>query len=461
MRSKLPSTPAEVLDISTRTLRLKMNIVVTLAKLLGFWDHPYKNAATDFEEMKLSDIYYWAYKSANPITRMEKGEQAADVFMTDRTVVGLPRGFETHSLLTMGAGGDLLQAEGLELSKDVLFESVADLLFDQTISYANFESPVTNQPLVKEVIGDKAAPIECSSRDQFDVLTKHKGKRFDVLNFANNHTFDMGVEGMDNTLRIFAEEGILDSGTNRKPEEYGQGRILVRQGIKLGFVSATFGLNGQPVPASERYRINVSKLLSKFVAPDLDLLKRQIDHCKSRGCDFIIASMHWGFEFEFFPRKRQVEAARALVEYGADAIFSHHPHVIQPVEYYRTRRDPNRVAVIAYSLGSLTWGYTAPHIVLGAILNLTLSKGMFESRELTYIEKARVTPVFRSAIDSGGRTLTRIEKLADHVDGRSTRHPREYIAKIKSYADLVLGEDVLSDEQLATWVEGKPSKVAA
>jgi poly-gamma-glutamate synthesis protein (capsule biosynthesis protein) len=411
--------------------------------------------------MTLPDIYYWAYKSANPVTRTEKGERAADLLLTDKSVVGLPRGFEKHSSITMGAGGDLLQAEGLELSKDVLFESVADLLFDQTIAYANFESPVTNQPLVKEVIGDKAAPIECSSREQFDVLTRHKGRRFDVLNFANNHTFDMGVEGMDNTLRIFAEEGILDSGTNRRPEEYGQGRILVREGIKLGFVSATFGLNGQPVPDRERYRINVSKLLSKFVAPDLDLLKRQIDHCKSQGCDFIIASMHWGFEFEFFPRKRQVEAARALVEYGADAIFSHHPHVIQPVEYYRTRRDPNRVAVIAYSLGSLTWGYTAPHIVLGAILNLTLSKGRFEGRELTYIDKARVTPVFRSAVDSGGRTLTRIEKLADHLDGRGNRHPREYIAKIKSYAALVLGEDVFSDEQLAESVDSKPAKVAA
>src|ERR1700687_1063327 len=101
MRSTLPSTPAEVLDISTRALRLKLNTVVTSARLFGFWEHPYKNAATDFEEMTLPDIYYWAYKSANPVTRTEKGERAADLLLTDKSVVGLPRGFEKHSSITM------------------------------------------------------------------------------------------------------------------------------------------------------------------------------------------------------------------------------------------------------------------------------------------------------------------------------------------------------------------------
>ena len=35
--------------------------------------------------------------------------------------------------------------------------------------------------------------------------------------------------------------------------------------------------------------------------------------------------------------------------------------------------------------------------------------------------------------------MTRIEKLADHIDGQSRIHPPAYIAEIKRYADLVLG----------------------
>ena len=117
------------------------------------------------------------------------GGGPADDRHTPRRVA---QGFDKHSLLTLGAAGNLLQAEGLEHSNDVLFENVAGLLFDQTVSYANFESPVTEQELKQEVISDKESPTECCSREQFDILKGHKGKRFTVLHTANNHMFDMG-----------------------------------------------------------------------------------------------------------------------------------------------------------------------------------------------------------------------------------------------------------------------------
>lgn len=446
MRSTLPSTPAEVLDISTRARRFKMNAVVKCAELFGFWDHPYKAAATSVEEMTVTDLYYWVYKCRHPITRMEKGQRLADLLKTDSSVIGLPQGFDKRSAITLGAGGDLLRSRGLEHSKDVLFEKVADLLFDRTVSYANLESPITEQALQDEVIGNRGPPIECCSRAQFETLKGHKAKTFTVLHTANNHMFDMGVEGVATTQAVFADEDILDVGTNRTPDEFATGTILIRDGVKLGFASATFGLNGHVMPEEERYRINVAKLCSTVTEPELDLLKRQIDDCEAQGCDFIIASLHWGHEFEFFPRKRQVAVAHDLVEYGADAILAHHPHVIQPVEYYRTRRDPARIAVIAYSLGSLTWGFTAPHLVLSAILTLTLSKGRLAGADRTYIETARVTPVFRSYTESDGKVFARIEKLADHLGGRSNAHPPGYIAEIKRYADLVLGGYELTDE---------------
>ncbi|MEO5337160.1 MAG: CapA family protein [Magnetospirillum sp. WYHS-4] len=443
MSAMLPATPIGALDISSTSLKLKMHLAVTAAKLFGFWKRPDPRAATTFEEMGLRDIFYWVYKCTHPVTRPEAGVDMAKLLMRDAGSVRLPDGFEKQATLTLGAGGDLLQAKGLAHSKDVLFESVADLLFGQTVSYANFESPITTQELKEEVISDREAPYECCSRDQFDILKGHKGKTFTVMHTANNHMFDYKVEGLETTQKVFAEEGILPVGTNATPDRYGRGRVLEIGGMKLGFAAATFGLNGHAMPDEEKFRIHHAKLSSKFADPDLDLVGRQIEDCKAQGCDFIFASLHWGWEFEFFPRRQQVEAARRLVEMGADAVLAHHPHVIQPVEYYRTRRDPDRVAVIAYSLGSLTWGYSAPHLVLSAILNLSLAKGRHQGREATYIESARVTPIFRSAADEGGRLVTRLERLADHVDGRGTRHPPAYIAEIKRLSDLVLGPEVL------------------
>lgn len=434
--SSLRGTPAEGLDISSPELMRLIVEGVAEAERSGKWLRGFQEAAADFKEMTLDDMIYWVYKTTHPVTRIEQG---ADNLLAPGGIDKLPQDFDKQTSLTLGAAGDLLQAEGLELSKNILFENIADLLFERDVSFANLESPVTQGELVKEVISDRAPPIECCNHAQFEMLTSHKGRHFSVINTSNNHMFDRGLEGIDTTQAALAAQGILDIGTNRGPEQHGKGRTLTVNGIKLGFAAAAFGLNGHQVPAEESYRINIANLLPKNGSPDLQLLKQQIDSCKEQGCDFIIASLHWGFEFELFPRRKQIDAARELIEHGADAIIAHHPHVIQPVEYYPTRRDSNRVAPIAYSLGSLTWGFTAPHLVLSLVQNLTLAKGRLNGKDITYVEKSTVTPVFRSAIDKDGQTETRLEKLSDHIDGRGTRHSQDYIAAIKGYADLVLG----------------------
>jgi poly-gamma-glutamate synthesis protein (capsule biosynthesis protein) len=146
--------------------------------------------------------------------------------------------------------------------------------------------------------------------------------------------------------------------------------------------------------------------------------------------------MHWGYEFEFFPRKKQVEIARQLVEEGADAIVCHHPHVAQPVEYYQTKRDPQRKAIIAYSLGSLTWGYSAPHLALSIVLNLELSKGHMHGRKCTYIASAKVTPVCRIYEQVEGKVITRIVKLSS-LNADKTRISSRALKRFNSLAQLI------------------------
>ncbi|MGL3210732.1 CapA family protein [Bradyrhizobium sp. BR 1433] len=247
----------------------------------------------------------------------------------------------------------------------MLFENVASALFDADISFANYELPVAEEEVARRAIGDGRTAMMCCSFAQYAALTEHRGKHFTVLNLANNHILDLGIEGVEATRGAMTQTGIVDIGAPRRPEEYGRANILAKNQIKIGFVSATFGLNAHQLPENETFRVHAARLLSKHVPTDLALLKKQIQDCKKQGCDFIMASIHWGYEFEFFPRYRQIAAAHSLIEEGVDLILGHHPHVIQPLEYYRTKRDPDRIGVIAYSLGSLTWGwYTAPHLVL-------------------------------------------------------------------------------------------------
>ncbi|WP_244840108.1 CapA family protein [Mesorhizobium sp. 131-2-5] len=408
------------------------------ALLVDYWDAPLAGAATDGAEFGFRDEVYWFYKSARPIIKPEEG--ARDLLSRrDNSVVSLPRGFEKESSLSVGVAGDLIQAEGLEQSKNVLFSNVADLLFEKDLSFANYESVVADDDIVKEALGDGRSFTMCCSKDQYSTLTQHNGKHFTVLNTANNHTFDLDLAGLVATQKLLEQDGIMNVGTPRNVDEHGRGNILTSKGIKIGFVSATFGIRRFKLPPHERHRIHVAKLCSKYVAPELELLKRQIADCKAQGCDFIVGSLHWGWEFEFFPRERQIEAAHALVEAGVDLLLGHHPHVIQPVEFYPTKRDPNRIAVIAYSLGSTTFGwFTAPHMMLSLMLDIELSKGTVDGAQRTYISGAKPIPVFRHHFMREGKLLMRIEKLVDHVAPAGKMPPS--IQKMNEYAKLVLGD---------------------
>jgi len=440
--AKLPYTPADTLDLTDQT-REEMNRVIADAKATGRWKLPSSEAATDFTEMNLEDIFYWVYKSENPITEMQGIRYHIQYLQRDSSIVKLPAGFQKHTSMTLAAVGDLLQAPGLQNSENVLYKNIADKLFHADISIANYESPVVaTEDLVPEVIGDKqGAPLECSDLAQFKVLTHHHDMHFTMLNTANNHAFDMGVEGLLNTQKILKNHGIENLGTYADPNDHGKPKIMVVNGIKIGFVSCTFGLNGheKDCTAEELKHLNIEPLLPRSGKPETGLLKMQIDDCKSQNCDFIIANIHSGFEFEMFPRDCQIDMARELAEYGVDLILGNHPHVIQPVEYISIKRDNGRIVPVAHSLGSVTWGHTAEHLVLSLIQNFTITKGTLDGKEITLVERAETTPIFRSVTYPNGEPVTRLEKLSDHVDGRSQTHDPEYINRIAQYARHVLG----------------------
>ena len=435
-----PSTPAEALEIPA-PLRIIMSVVSALADIFGFWRRPAKKAATDLPEMTLVDKLYWAYKSSRPVTRPERGTYGEHFFRQQGLSMGLPEGFVKTSGVTFGAAGDLIGVDGLEASRDVLYDEIADLIFGQDVSYASLESQVTDKEVVKEVLSDKESPIESCSVGQYNAMKGHRGRNYTILHAACNHTLDMGIEGVEATLSRLEEDTIVALGINKEPAGLGKGKIVTVKGIKIGFAAVTFGLNGKEPPRGKEYMIEVARLHPRKGRPDLVTVKRQIDSCRGQGCDLIIASLHWGYEFEFFPRRKQIEIAQALVEYGADVIIGHHPHVVQPVEYYQTARDDRRVAVIAYSLGSLTWSFSAPHLVLSAVLNLSLAKGMFRGQERTYIEKAMVTPVFRARIDSGNGEAIQMRKLYDDSIDLEDRETRQYVTEIRRFSELVFGAD--------------------
>jgi poly-gamma-glutamate synthesis protein (capsule biosynthesis protein) len=159
----------------------------------------------------------------------------------------------------------------------------------------------------------------------------------DVVSTANNHARDCGSYGVEFTLRWLARHGIYAVGTGLTPEAAREGAVLVRNGVRFGFLAYTYdqsnGNHTTPDP-----RVNV-----------MDTTKMREDVARLAGrADIVIVSMHAGDEYQRNPNRQQVEFARTALEAGACVVVGHHPHVLQPVERYRG-------GVIFYSLGNLVF----------------------------------------------------------------------------------------------------------
>ena len=48
--------------------------------------------------------------------------------------------------------------------------------------------------------------------------------------------------------------------------------------------------------------------------------------------DLVVVTIHWGMELDTTPRQDDIDRAHAMIEAGADIIFGHHPHRMQPLE---------------------------------------------------------------------------------------------------------------------------------
>lgn len=180
----------------------------------------------------------------------------------------------------------------------------------------------------------------------FTERTKHQNKKFplcgapqyakallysgiDAVNTVNNHCFDFYVEGYRDTIDALDAIGFSHFGSVYPLNKTtGQDRLLIREvkGVKIGAVGFTY-------PQDD----------------DLPLIGKRIETLREAGCALVIVSLHWGKETHPQPEGWQLKYARNVIDRGADVVWGHHPHVLQPVQFYNG-------GMILYSTGNFTFG---------------------------------------------------------------------------------------------------------
>lgn len=189
---------------------------------------------------------------------------------------------------------------------------------------------------------------------------------YTVMNVANNHAFDFGEQGLEQTIAALEHAGLQYTGRPNQVTVQKVGRIRI----------ATVGFAPYPWAAS----------LNDI--PDARRLVREAD----RLADVVVVTMHAGAEgrdrqhvrpgterFLGENRGNSVRFAHAVIDAGADLVVGSGPHVLRGVEWYKRR-------LIAYSLGNFA-GYKVFSLggVLStsAILRVTLDgDGTFETGRL-------------------------------------------------------------------------------
>lgn len=216
-----------------------------------------------------------------------------------------------------------------------LFRSVAPLLAGHEVVFGNLEGPLTDASLSPKCPKPRRGGLPCfafRTPPQYAALLAEAG--FNVVNVANNHALDFGMEGLDNTLAALDNAGIQPVGGDRV---------------------AVFTVEGKSVAvAGFSY-----SLRTRYVHPLLDLDRaREIVSLLKEEYDLVVVSFHGGAEGaramrvadaeeEFLGEDRGnvVRFARAVVDAGADLVLGHGPHVPRAIEVYRGK-------LIAYSLGN-------------------------------------------------------------------------------------------------------------
>lgn len=148
---------------------------------------------------------------------------------------------------------------------------------------------------------------------------------FDVLSLANNHIWDLGLEGLKNTINLLNENGILYCGAGLNLEEAARPAVIRKDGKTVAVYACCMydppQLLGH-VEVAGPDKPGVNPLDIERVLSDIQAAKKKYDK--------VIVMPHWGLEGSYTPIPECIDMAKRMVDAGADVIMGGHTHRPQP-----------------------------------------------------------------------------------------------------------------------------------
>jgi poly-gamma-glutamate synthesis protein (capsule biosynthesis protein) len=266
-------------------------------------------------------------------------------------------GFESQPTgASLVFGGDFCPIRGYEkkmLAGEEIFSPELKSILQKNFSIINLEAPLCEASL------PTPSPSGSGLRGSPAIAAYLKTLGVGAWGLANNHIRDFGDEGVVQTIKNLADQGIASFGAGCNHQEAAK-PLEARVGdLRVGFLAIAekeLNLARPNRPGAARF------------GPERNVVEIQK---MKEDYDFLVVYVHAGHEFTTVPSPRTRAAYRSFVDAGADAVIGHHPHVVQGIEKYHN-------GLIAYSLGNLVFDsdYVSAYKTteIGFLLKLEIGK---------------------------------------------------------------------------------------
>jgi len=234
-----------------------------------------------------------------------------------------------HPALTDQAKSDAKQTGKGEFDYRPLLAGVKPLISGADLAICHLETPLAPEGGPYSGYPSFSAPPEIA-----DAI---KDTGYDTCSTASNHTLDQGEAGIKRTLDKLDAAGLDHTGSARSAKEAATPLIMDVHGVKVAQISFAFGFNGIEVPAGKPW------LANRIVVDDVIAAAKA---AKKAGAEVVIASLHWGLEYQHeITADQRDQAKKLLADASIDLIVGHHAHVVQPFEEINGKW-------VAYGLGN-------------------------------------------------------------------------------------------------------------
>jgi len=230
----------------------------------------------------------------------------------------------------------------------------------------------------------RAVPKQFNFRCDPAALPSMRKAGVEAANLGNNHGYDYGPVALVDSRKNLLKNNIAPVGAGRNANEAVSAALFDIEGWKIAVVGFDKVVDPWPTAVAGPDKPGTA------AGHDEDAMVAAV-RAADRQADIVIVAIHWGVELDTTPRTGDVELGHRLIDAGADVIFGHHSHRLQPMGVYKGRP-------IFYSLGNFVWPRHSTAGATTAVAEVTVSpKGKFKGRLIPAFIESSGHPVLRGS----------------------------------------------------------------